>query len=61
MLCHITACSGTSGSLSLNNKNVVFDDEQEKNPLFVCGWDKKKSVPHDHLLSPLGKPGDANR
>ena len=31
------------------------------NPLFVWGWDKKKTVPLNHRLSSLGKPHDANR
>ena len=33
---------------------------KKKNPLKVCGWDRK-SVPRDHRLSSLGKPRDAHQ
>ena len=42
------------------NKKEVFSGEQEKNPL-ACKDGIEKSLPHDHRLSSVGKPRNANR
>ena len=65
MLCCITGYSGTSGSLSLNNKNAVFDGEQEKE-FIICVRKEYKNlsltinVCHQlaSLVMPIGDPRD---
>ena len=41
------------------NVNLVLSSEQEKNH-YSCTDGIEKYVPGDHILSPLGKPHDAN-
>ena len=53
MLCQVSVYSRTSG-------NTVLNGEQEKESIYRVKMDKK-SVPLDHRLSSLSKPGDANR
>ena len=60
-VCQISMYSGFSGSLFhvLPIKNEIFRGEQVQESI-ICvrmGW--KKSVPCDHRLSSLSKPGDA--
>ena len=62
MLCRITAYSGTSGSLSLNHKNAVFDREQKIKKIidYSCQDRIEKSITCDHHLSSHGKTRNAS-
>ena len=64
MLCHISAYSGTSGSIIKNIKMwYLINSEQGKKQHNLCegGIEKsgEKSVPCDHRLSFFGNPRDA--
>ena len=54
-------CVGASVSPFFKDKNAVFNGEQKHKLHYLCEDGIEKSVPHDNLLSPLGKPRDAKR
>ena len=59
----VLSYSGFPGSIfsSFININEVLSGEQEKRIHYSYEDGIKKSVPHDHRLSSLGKPRGANR